>query len=196
MENLIELMKKLKRLPQIITPKDASLILAYSGIPPNAKIVDAGSGSGFLSIFLGWYCPQGQVFTYEKREEFSKVVERNIEKIGLKNITVKNKNILDGIEEKEVDLVTLDMKDCEKVIPLAYESLKEGGWVVVYSPYVEQVIDVLEEMKTVGFKNCNCVESIVREWKSNYGFTRPKSQGLMHTGWISFGRKVNSKQPA
>ena len=87
------------------------------------------------------------------------------------------------------DLITLDMKDCEKVIPEAYKKLSDGGWLVVYSPHVEQVTKVLEEMKKSGFKNCNCVENIVREWQSNYGFTRPKSQGLMHTGWLSFGKK-------
>ena len=105
MKNLNEVLKGLKRLPQIITPKDASLILAYTGIPPNSKIVDAGSGSGFLSIFLAWYCPKGKVVTYEKREEFAKVVQKNIEKSGLKNIECKNKNILDGINEDELEKI-------------------------------------------------------------------------------------------
>ena len=188
-KNLNEILKSLKRLPQVITPKDSSLILAYTGIPTDAKIVDAGAGSGFLSIFLAWYCQKGKVVTYEKRCEFAEVVKKNVEKTGLKNIEVKNKNILEGIDEDGLDLITLDMKDCEKVIPEAYEKLKEGGWLAVYSPYVEQVIKVMKEMKGVGFKQVNCAENIVREWQSEYGFTRPKSQGLMHTGWLSFGKK-------
>jgi len=188
-KNLNEILKELKRLPQVITPKDSSLILAYTGIPTDAKIVDAGSGSGFLAIFLAWYCPNGKIVTYEKRKEFAESVEKNIEKVGLKNIEVKNKDILDGIDEKDLDLITLDMKDCEKVVPEAYKKLSDGGWLVVYSPHVEQVTKVLGEMKKSGFKNCNCVENIIREWQSNYGFTRPKSQGLMHTGWLSFGKK-------
>jgi len=188
-KNLNEILKSLKRLPQVITPKDSSLILAYTEIPTDAKIVDAGSGSGFLAIFLAWYCPKGKVVTYEKRDEFAKVVEANIKKTGLKNIKVKNKNILDGIDEDDLDLVTLDMKDCEKVVPEAYKKLNDNGWLVVYSPYVEQVVKVMEEMKKVCFKDIKCVENIIREWQSNYGFTRPKSQGLMHTGWLSFGKK-------
>jgi len=189
MKNLNDLLKGLKRLPQVVTIKDASLILGYTGISPDAKIVDAGSGSGFLSIFLAWYCPKGKIVTYEKRKEFADVVEKNIKKSELKNIKVKNKDILDGIDEDDLDLVTLDMKDCEKVVPEAYKKLNDSGWVVVYSPHIEQVAKVLEEMEKSGFKNINCVENIVREWQSNYGFTRPKSQGLMHTGWLSFGRK-------
>jgi len=188
-KNLNEVLKGLKRLPQVITPKDSSLILAYTGIPTDAKIVDAGSGSGFLAIFLAWYCPNGKVVTYEKRKEFADVVKKNVEKTGLKNIEVKNKNILEGIDEKDLDLITLDMKECEKVVPEAYEKLKSDGWLVIYSPYVEQVTKVMEEMKKAGFKDVKCVENVVREWQSEYGFTRPKSQGLMHTGWLSFGKK-------
>ncbi|MBL7169665.1 MAG: methyltransferase domain-containing protein [Candidatus Aenigmarchaeota archaeon] len=187
--NLNEVLEKLKRLPQVVLPKDASLILAYTGIPPNAKIVDAGSGSGFLAIFLAWYCPNGKVVTYEKRKEFAKVVEENVKKSGLKNILVKNKDILKGFSEKNLDLITLDMKDCEKVIPEAYKKLKKGGWLVVYSPHVEQVIDVMNEMKRSGFEDVKCVENTVREWQSNYGYTRPKTQGIMHTGWLTFGKK-------
>jgi len=187
--NLNEMLKELKRLPQVITPKDASLILAYTGIPTDAKILDAGSGSGFLAIFLAWYCPNGKVVTYEKRKEFAEVVEKNIKKSELKNIKVKNKDILKGVDEDNLDLITLDMKDCEKVIPEAYKKLNNGGWLAIYSPHVEQVIEVMNGMKGVGFKNVNCIEGIVREWQSEYGFTRPKSQGLMHTGWLSFGKK-------
>ena len=88
--NLNQILKKLKRLPQVVTPKDASQILAHTGIPTNAKILDAGSGSGFLAIFLAWYCSKGKVITYEKRKEFAEVVEKNIKKTGLKNIKVKN----------------------------------------------------------------------------------------------------------
>jgi len=188
-KNLNEVLNELKRLPQVITPKDASLILYYTGIPTDAKIVDAGSGSGFLAIFLAWYCPNGKVVTYEKRKEFAEVVEENIKKSGLKNVKVKNKDILEGIGEGDLDLITLDMKDCEKVIPEAYKKLSSGGWLAIYSPHMEQVIEVMNGMKKVGFKDVNCVENIVREWQSEYGFTRPKSQGLMHTGWLSFGKK-------
>ncbi len=188
-KNLNDILNKLKRVPQIVMPEDASMILTKTGIPTDSKIVDAGSGSGFLAIFLAWYCPNGKVVTYEKRKQFAKVVEKNIEKSGLKNIEVKNKDILKGIDEDNLDLITLDMKNCEKVIPDGYKKLKKGGWLVVYSPYVEQVEEVLEAMKRVGFKNIQCIENIIREWQSEYGFTRPKSQGLMHTGWLSFGRK-------
>ncbi|MEM5792867.1 MAG: methyltransferase domain-containing protein [Candidatus Aenigmatarchaeota archaeon] len=189
MKNFNDILKKLERLPQVVTPKDASIILSYTGVPPDAKIVDAGSGSGFLALFLAWHCPLGKVVTYEKREDFFKVVKNNIKKSGLKNIEVKNKDIFDGIEENNLDLITLDMKGCERVIPEGLKKLKKGGYIVVYCPYVEQLINVMESMKKCELKNITCVENILREWQSEFGFTRPKSQGLMHTGWLVFGRK-------
>lgn len=189
MKSLNDFLKELQRLPQVITPKDAALILAYTGIPTNAKIVDAGSGSGFLAIFLAWYCPRGKVVTYEIRKEFAEVTKRNVKKVGLNNVKVKNQDITKGISEKGLDLVTLDLKGCEEVIDETYRRLKKGGWIAVYSPHVEQMIKVLERMQKIGFVEINCIESIIREWQSEFGYTRPKTQGLMHTGWISFGRK-------
>ncbi len=181
------LMKKCKRLPQIVTPKDASLILAYTGIPVDAKIVDAGAGSGFLAMFLAHYCNKGKVVTYEKNKDFAKNVKKNIEKLGLKNIQVKEKNILEGIKETNLDLITLDMKNSEDIIEEAYKKLNLGAWLVIYSPYVEQIKKVIEKMNN-HFADIVTIENVVREWQIG-DYTRPKSSGVMHTGFLTFGRK-------
>lgn len=187
--NLIDiLMERANRLPQIVMPKDASLILAYTGVRPDSLIVDCGSGSGFLSIFLGYYCREGKIVTYEKREEFAHIVRKNIDLIGLKNITVKEKDVLKGIVEKNVDLITVDMKDAEKVVSIAYKSLKPGGWLVVYSPYIEQVISVKKEINKLNFTQIKTVENIVRKWRVGK-HTLPEVSGVMHTGFLTFVRK-------
>jgi tRNA (adenine57-N1/adenine58-N1)-methyltransferase len=183
------LLKQAKRLPQIVTTKDASLILAYTGISPDSLIVDAGAGSGFLSIFLAYYCEQGKVVTYEKKSNFAKVVRENIELTGLKNITVKEKDITKGIDEKNVDLITLDMENAESVVENSYKVLKPGGWLVVYSPYIEQVIAVRKELDKFNFTLIKTVENITREWRTSY-HTLPEVSGVMHTGWLTFARKV------
>jgi len=186
--NLLDILKKLKRLPQIVTPKDASLILGYTGISPDSLIVDAGSGSGFLCIFLAYYCRKGRVVTYEKRSDFAKLVRKNVKISGLKNIVVKKKDVLKGIEEKKVDLITLDMKYAEKVVENAFRVLKPGGWLVVYSPYIEQVIYVREKMENSDFAQIKTVENIVREWRVGR-HTLPEVSGVIHTGWLTFARK-------
>lgn len=186
--NLLEILKNLKRVPQIIMPKDSSLILAYTGISPDSLIVDAGSGSGFLAIFLAYYCRKGKVVTYEKRSDFAKVAKKNVKFTGLKNIIVKEKDVLEGIEEKNVDLITLDMKGAEKVVKMSFDALKTGGWLVVYSPYIEQVISVRKKIEKLNFKGIKTVENIVREWRVGR-HTLPEVSGVMHTGWLTFARK-------
>lgn len=183
------LKRKMKRLPQIIMPKDASLIIAFTGINNDSLIVDAGSGSGFLAMFLANYVAKGKVVTYEKNKEFYEVTKRNVKISDLNNIEVKNKDITKGIDEKNVDLVTLDMKDAERVVRHAYKALKPGGWLVLYSPYMEQVIKVRREIKKRNFTQVMTVENILREWQIEK-FTRPKTIGIMHTGFITFARKV------
>jgi len=182
--------KKVKRMPQIIMPKDAALILAYTGIEPGSLIVDAGTGSAFLSIFLANYIKPGKIVTYENNRRFVKVAEENIKLSGLKNIKLKQKDITEGIDERNVDLITLDMKGVEKVVGHAYKALKPGGYLVVYSPYVEQITSVVKEIEKKDFSNIKTVENIVREWQIEK-YTRPKSMGLMHTGWLTFARKVS-----
>jgi tRNA (adenine57-N1/adenine58-N1)-methyltransferase len=188
--NVIDiLMRKAKRLPQIVTPKDASMILAYTGINPDSLIVDAGSGSGFLIIFLANYCRDGKIVTYEKRPEFCEVARKNVELVGLNNVTFKEKDVTNGIDEKNVDLFTLDMEDAEKVIEKVFDVLKPGGWLVVYSPHIGQVINVRKRVDNLNFTQVKTIENIYRDWRVGK-HTLPEVSGVMHTGWLTFARKV------
>jgi tRNA (adenine57-N1/adenine58-N1)-methyltransferase len=189
--NIVDfLMKGAKRLPQIITPKDIALIISYTGVSQGDNAVDVGTGSGFLSIFLANYLKPGRVVTYEKDKKTLKVAKRNVVLSGLsKFIKIKNMDATKGISEKELDLVTVDIQKPERVVKHAYKSLRPGGYLAVYSPTVEEVIAVVREMRKLNFSYINTVENIVREWQTERT-TRPKTMGLMHTGFITFARKV------
>jgi len=188
MQNIIDFLKKAKRGPQVILPKDAALIISETGVNKDWKIVDAGSGSGFLALILGNLgC---KVYTYEKREDFYKIAKENIKKSGLKNVKIFNKDITEGIKQKNIDLVTLDMKGPERVVEHAYNALKEKGFLVLYSMHIDQVQDVLKEMKKYKF-DIRIMENIQREWQPIPGFLRPKTH-LAHTGFLVVGRKIIS----
>jgi len=183
--------KILKRGPQVILPKDSAMILAYTGIRKNTKIVDAGAGSAFLSIFLAWYLQPCKITAYEINDRFYKLAKENVRKIGLeKYIKIKKADIRKGIDEKTLDLITLDLEGSEKVVKHAYESLKVGGWLVVYCPYIESVLKTMKEIKKYDFGEIKIIENIVREWRSVKGFTRPKTTGIIHTGFLIFARKI------
>jgi len=182
--------RDVKRLPQIIMPKDAALILSYTGIRPGSLVVDAGSGSGFLAIFMANYIRPGRVVTYEIDKMAAKISIENFKRVGLdRYIQLKQKDIRGGIDEKNVDLVVLDMKHAEKVVKHAYKSLRPGGWLVVYSPYIEQVKAVTSEIGRKSFSKTKTVENIVREWDVRK-HTLPARSGIMHTGFLTFSRKI------
>jgi len=190
MPNIKNILQKAARGPQIIMPKDAALILAYTGIGPGSKVVDAGTGSGFLAVFLANYVRPGKVVTYENDKRFVKIAEKNIKSSGLsKFIQLRKCDVTKGIKEKNADLVTLDLKGVKKAIPHAYRALKSGGWLAVYSPHVEQLIEVKREIKKKSFCGVKTVENIVREWKVEKT-TRPRTVGIMHTGFLTFAQKA------
>jgi len=184
------LWKKCNRLPQIITPKDSSLILAYTGISQGSFVIDVGTGSGFLAIFLANYIKPGRVVTYEKDKKILKVATENVRLSGLsKFIKIKYKDATKGIAERDADLVTVDIQNPERVIRHAYKSLKIGGFLCIYSPTIEEVMAAAKSIRKLDFSYTNTVENIVREWQTERT-TRPKTMGLLHTGFITFARKV------
>lgn len=187
--NLLDILQhKIKRTAQVILPKDVALILAYTGISPDSLVVDAGTGTGYLAIFLANYLPKGKIITYEKDKRFWKSAEKNFKTAGFNNIQLKKKDF-SLASEKNVDLVTLDLENSAKAISRAYKILRHGGWLVVYSPTADSLIKVRKEIVGKNFIEVKTVENIVREWQMTKT-VRPKTIGLMHTGFITFARKI------
>ena len=185
----IDLYRKIKRDAQIIPLKDIGLIIAETGINRQSKVLDAGAGSGALSCFLAGIAKE--VVTYEIREDFIEIVKSNIEFLGLKNIKIKNKDIYKEIDDKNMDLVTLDVPEPWNAIENCSKALKPGGFLVSYSPSVPQVADFVNALrKNESFVYLKTVEITEREWEVEERKVRPKSSGLGHSGFLSFARKV------
>ena len=179
---------KIKRGAQIIPLKDIGAIVANTGINKNSRVVEAGSGSGALCCFLANIVEH--VYTYEIREDFAKIVKKNIVSLGLKNVTQKEKDIYESIDEKDIDLVVLDLPEPWKVVPHA-KALKHGGFLVSYSPCTPQVSDFTEAVsKSDGLIYIKTIEIMEREWDFSGRKVRPKSQAIGHSGFLSFVRRV------
>jgi tRNA (adenine57-N1/adenine58-N1)-methyltransferase catalytic subunit len=185
--SITDFLRKAKRGPQVILPRDSSVIISVTGCSPGWKVVDAGSGSGFLSMFLANIgC---DVTSYERRKEFYEIARKNAKNFGL-DITFRNSDITKGIKEKEVDLVTLDMQSPEKAVKYAFKALKAGGWLAVYSMHIEEVKKVFEEINKQSFVDVRILENMQREWQSMGSMSRPKTYMLAHTGFLTFARKL------
>ena len=189
---IIDYLQKLRRVPQVMLPKDAAQIVAYTGVGPGDLVVDAGVGSGSLAIFLGNIVrPNGRVVSYEVREDFARVAEENISMAGLGDIVrVKLKDIYEGIDENNVDLVTLDLPQPEHVLPHAERVLKPGGHFVTFAPCIEHVQRIYREFPKFSFTNIKTIECLVRELEVRPTCTRPSTRMIAHTGYLTFARRV------
>jgi len=187
--HFIDLYRKIKRDAQIIPLKDVGLVISETGINKQSRVLDAGSGSGALACFIA--CIAKEVITYEIREDFIEIVKSNIDFLGLKNIKIKNKDIYKEIDEKDIDIVTLDVPEPWNAIENCAKALKAGGFLASYSPSIPQVIDFVNAVrKDEHFVYLKTAELIEREWEVEERRVRPKSKGIGHSGFLSFARKV------
>ena len=179
-------MKKLRRGPATTAPKDAGIIIAYSAIGKDSRVVEVGTGSGFLTIQLSRIVKE--ITTYEMRKEFAEIAQENFKKLGLDNIISKVKDGTLGIEEKDLDLVVIDIHNAELLASSAHSALKEGGMLAGHCLSIEQAKALYLECKKY-FKEVLMVENISREFEVNEMRTRPKHMGIIHTAYLVFARK-------
>ena len=183
-----DLWEQFQRGPQIMLQKDIGWIMAKTGINKDSEVLDAGGGSGSLCLSLANICKK--VTVYEIHPEHHKVVQKNIGLSGLDNVTLKKDDIYQGIKEKELDLITLDLPEPWQVVKSAEKSLKEGGFLVIYLPNLTQMQRFLASLKGSSFKALETVELLERKWAINEQIMRPEFQMLGHTGFMTFCRKM------
>lgn len=175
----------------MVIPKDAGLLLGYTGIGEGDRVAEAGSGSGWLTLFLANVIGKtGKVYSYEKREEFLELARKNCEKAGFsERVEFKLKDAAEGFEETELDCVSLDCGGSELLLPAAFAALRKNGVCVGFLPNVEQVREFVLEGEKLGFEQWLVLESVVREWMARERGTRPKNVGLVHTAFVAFLKK-------
>jgi len=187
--DFLDMSKKIKRLPQTMPIKDIAHIIACTGIDKESIVVDAGAGSGATAAALARLCKK--VTTYEINKDYIETIKKNFEFLGLKNITLKEKDITKGISEKNVDLITLDMPNSEKVIEHAEKALKVGGYLVAYTIQASQLQIFCNELsKNKSFLILKSCELIERLWKVEGKILRPHTIEIGHSGFITFARKI------
>ncbi|MFN4133217.1 MAG: tRNA (adenine-N1)-methyltransferase [Candidatus Hadarchaeales archaeon] len=190
--SIVDYLQKIRRVPQIMLPKDAAQIVAHTSVGPGSLVVDAGAGSGALAIFLGHLVrPDGRVVSYEVREDFARIAGENVKRAGLSDIVeVKIKNVYDGIDETGVDLVTVDLPSPELVIPHAEKALKIGGYLAVFCPCMEHLQRIYPLLRAGRFAEIKTIECLVREIEVKEKCTRPSTRMIAHTGYLTFARRI------
>lgn len=189
---LTDYIMKSSRNTQIIYPKDAALIVMFSGIGPGSRVIESGTGTASLTTALAHYVGStGKVYTYELREEFQKNAAKNLQRSKLiDRVEMKSGDVTQGFEERDVDAVILDLAVPWLVVPHAYTSLKPSGIIVSFSPTIDQVVRTTEALRENGFVFIETIECLMRTMQVERGKTRPNTMMTGHTGYITHARKI------
>ena len=181
---------RIKRGPQIAHWKDLGLITSLVGIGAGWKILEIGGGSGFSTFYWSNLVGKsGKVVSYEKNPKHYKLLLQNLELIHADNIVLYPDDPKEsGIEERDFDMVFLDVPEPWELLEVVRPVLRPGGFLVSYLPTIEQVKKLEESLGDV-FTFPEVHEVIHREWKLG-GRTRPLSSGILHTAFIVITRRL------
>jgi tRNA (adenine57-N1/adenine58-N1)-methyltransferase len=189
-----EYVLEMPRGAQIIYPKDLATIGFFADIGPGQTVVEAGLGSGALTlVLLRLVGPTGRVISYETREEFARRAQRNIEaRLGPDvPLTVRARDIYLGIEERLVDRVVLDLPEPWRLVEAAAGALRAGGVFCAYVPTIPQAQRVHEALAAhPAFALAETFETLLRPWNIAGLSVRPAHRMVAHTGFLTLARRV------
>jgi tRNA (adenine57-N1/adenine58-N1)-methyltransferase len=129
-----------------------------------------------------------RVVTYEKRSEFQEIAKANVERCGFDNVEFKLRDVFDGIDEVDADLVYCDIAQPEKMIDQIHAAIREGGFLAAHCLNIEQAKDLHLAAEPL-FKKVFTIDVTVKEYDVRDFGMRPKHFGLIHTAYMVFGRK-------
>ncbi len=186
----IDSYKGIKKYAQTIPLKDLGFILAETGINSDSIVVDAGAGSGASAIFFARYAKH--VYTYDINDNSLEQTKTNIAYYAIKNITLEKADIYDHIPVKDVDMMLIDVPEPRRAIESINNSLKVGGFLVIYCPQITQAHEFVNALAQRGnYLHLKTVEMVERGWKIEGNIVRPKSLSNIHSAFLTIVRKIN-----
>ena len=180
--NFLDQIKKITRGPQTLILKDLAYILMHAGLNKESIVVDAGTGCGLLAAVMARYAKK--VISYDLKKEHLTLAEKNLKFLQINNVELKEGNVYEKIDEKGIDVLTLDLPEPWRV---NLDCVKNGGTIIVYLPSITQVSEFCNSTKEHVEK---VVEIMEREWHVEGKKVRPKSQMLGHTAFLIVLRKL------
>ena len=189
-------------MPRIATvgyPKDLGTILVYGDIFPGARVLEAGCGSGAMTMaLLRAIGESGFLFSYDVRQDMIDRTRDNVSAMHAEpsNLTLKLGDVYEQIEERQLDRIVLDLPEPWRVVPHASESLLPGGIIVSFSPTILQVHEFVRALRAARtFDMIETMEVLQRPWNVSARSVRPEHRMVAHTGFITVARRC-SPRPA
>jgi tRNA (adenine57-N1/adenine58-N1)-methyltransferase len=192
---LAEFVLKMPRGAQVIYPKDIGPILVEADIFPGARVLEAGTGSGSLTLaLLRAVGPKGTVHSFDVREDFHRKALRNIERfIGSDpNYGTLDARLGDLYEDEiavDVDRIVFDLTEPWRALPNVGRCLRPGGILCVYVPTVPQIQRMVEALGP-GWDMVRTFETLQRGWTVDGLSVRPDHRMVAHTAFLIVARRV------
>lgn len=192
---LADFVLKMGRGAQVIYPKDLGAILVWADVFPGARVLEAGTGSGALTMAL---CravgPEGRVVSYEVREAFRGIAAANVEAFFGKappwlDLRLGDVREVAGTGER-FDRALLDLPEPWGVLPEVSEALAPGAVVCGYLPTTGQVQSLVSWLREAGFVEVQTFELLLRTWHVEARSVRPDHRMVAHTGFITVARRT------
>lgn len=187
-----DLFNHLERTGAPMMPRDIGLVIGHTGLCTGDRVLDAGTGTGILAAHLGRI--GADVVSYEIDADFADVARDNMKTAGVADaVDVRTGDVSETLDElaadEPFDVLTLDTQDAPKVVERAPELLRSGGFVAVYSPFVEGTREAVEAARGAGLSEIETLETIQREMDFSDRGSRPSTAGVGHTGYLVFARR-------
>lgn len=187
---LADFVLRMPRGAQVIYPKDLGAILLLADIHPGVRVLEAGVGSGALSMTL--VRAGADVVGYELRADFADRARANVEEFlgaeALLRYRVEVRDVYEGIDELDLDRVILDLPEPWRVVPAAVAALRAGGILLAYTPSIMQAATLRETLAGSAFELASTTEVLHRTWHIEGAAVRPDHRMVAHTGFLTSAR--------
>jgi len=192
-----DLMFKASRESGVVYSKDAALLAVKLGIHSGKRVLEIGTGSGALTLFLAHQvAPSGKICTYDLRTDLPVNAVRNIDRSDLASVVEFNtRQKGDPFPENAFDAVTLDIPTPWEEVELVKKALKGGGRLCSLNPTINQVERMAETLRDHGFINVEALELLERKILARAGKSRPEMRMIGHTEYMLFATKVGEIPP-
>ena len=187
---LSDVVLKMPRGAQVIYPKDLGTILMQADVGPGMRVLEAGVGSGALSMTL--LRAGASIVAYEIREDFAAHAQKNVREYLGDDVDydVRIRDVTLGIDEVDLDRVILDMPEPWDVVKHAEGALRPGGIFLAYLPTINQTQLLRESLHQHSFGLEETVEILRRTWHVDGRSVRPDHRMVAHTGFLTSARRL------
>ena len=187
-----DMLLQIKRRSQIIFPKDIGYILMRMNIGPGSTVIEAGTGSGALTVALAWTVgPDGCVISFDRREDMQSLAHQNLSQLKLdERVDLILADIAEGFGDAKAQALFMDVPNPEDYLLQVREALLPGGTLGAFLPTTNQISALLQSLRDNDFGMLDVCEILLRFYKVVPQRVRPVDRMVAHTGYLVFARRI------